>query len=86
MVFLSGDHVLDTNITVADVAKLTMRGESSSNSVATIVRNGSVSFSFTNMVDSNIYSLAFTTYNMSRSYGSHPVSNSVLFLNIDTKC
>ena len=82
MVFLSGDHVLDRNITVTDVARLTMCGESSSNSIATIVRNGSVGFSFTNMVDFNIYSLAFATYNMSSSYGSCPASNSVLFLKL----
>ena len=68
-------------LSVANVARLTMRGESSSNNIATIVRNGSVGFSFTNMVDFNIYSLAFTSCNMSRSYGSHasgkfqPVSN-----------
>ena len=80
MVFLAGDHVLDTNITVANVARLTMRGESSSDNVATVVRNGSVGFSFTNMVDFNIYSLAFTSYNRSWSYGSHPASNSALFL------
>ena len=80
MVFLPGDHVLDRNITVANVARLTMRGELSSDNIATIVRNGSVGFSFTNMVDFNIYSLAFTSYNRSWSYGSHPVSNSALFL------
>ena len=77
MVFLPGDHVLDTNITVANVARLTMHGESSS---ATVVRNGSVGFSFTNMVNLSIYSLAFTSYNRSWSYGSHPASNSALIL------
>ena len=46
------------------------------------VRNGSVGFSFTSMVDFNIYSLAFTSYNMSWSYGSHPASNSALFLQL----
>ena len=80
MVFLPGDHVLDRNITVANVARLTICGESSSDNIATIVRNGSVGFSFTNMVDFNIYSLAFTSYNRSLSYGSHPASNSALFL------
>ena len=78
--FLPGDHVLDENITVVNVARLTMRGESSSDNIATIVRNGSVGFSFTNMVDFNIYSLAFTSYNRSWSYGSHPASNSALLL------
>ena len=80
MVFLSGDHVLDMNITVANVARLTLWGEFSSNNMATIVCNGSVGFSFTNVVDFNIYVLAFTSYNRSWSYGSHPASNSALFL------
>ena len=80
MVFLPGDHVLDRNITVANVARLTMHGESSSDNIATVVRNGSVGFSFTNMVDFNIYSLAFTSYNRSWSYGSHPASSFALFL------
>ena len=81
MVFLPGDHVLDTNITVANVATLTMCGESSSNNKATVVRNGSVGFSFMNMVDFNIHSLAFTaSYNRSWSYGRHPASNSALLL------
>ena len=81
MVFLPGDHVLNMSITVANVARLTMRGESSSDNIATVVRNGSVGFNFTNMVDFNIYSLAFTSYNnRSLSYGSHPASNSALVL------
>ena len=79
MLFLPGDHVLDWNITVVNVVRLTMCGESSSYNMATIVRNGSVGFSFTNMVDFNIYSLAFTSYKRSWSYGSHPASNSALF-------
>ena len=80
MVFLPGDHVLDVNITVANVIRLTVRGEFSSDNIATIVRNGSVGFSFTNVVDFTIYSLAFTSYNRSWSYGSHPASNSALLL------
>ena len=80
MLFLAGDHVLDRNITVANVARLIMHGESSSDNIPTIVRNGSVGFNFTNMVDFNIYSLAFTSYNRSWSYGSHPASNSGLLL------
>ena len=79
MVFLPGDHVLDRTITVANVTRLTMHGESSSGNIATVVRNGSVGFSFTNMVDFNIYSLAFTSYNRSWSYGSLLASNSILF-------
>ena len=77
MVFLSGNHVIDRNITVANVARLTMR---SSDNIATVVRNGSVGLSFTNMVDFNIYSLAFTSHNRSWSYGSQPASNSALLL------
>ena len=80
MVFLPGDHVLDRNITVANVTRLTMHGESSSDNIATVVRNGSVGLSFTNMVDFNIYSLAFTSYNRSWSYASHSASNSALLL------
>ena len=80
MVFLPGDHTLDMNITVANVARLNIYGESSSDSIATIVRNGSVGFSFTNMVDFNLYSLVFTSYNRSWSYGSHPPSTSAMLL------
>ena len=57
-----------------------MRGESSSNIIPTVVRNGSVGFNFTNMADFKIYSLTFTSYNRSLSYGSHPASNSGLLL------
>ena len=80
MVFLPGDHVLDRTITVTNVARLTMHGESSSGNIATVVRNGSVGFSFTNMVDFNIYSLAFTSYNRFWSDGSQPASSFALFL------
>ena len=61
MVFLPGDHILDTNITVVSVVRLTMRGESSSDSVPTVVCSGSVGLSFTSMVDLQIYFLAFTS-------------------------
>ena len=66
MVFLSGDHALDMNITVAKATRLTMHGESSSGNIATIVCSGSVGLSFTSMVDFKIYSLAFTS--CSRKY------------------
>ena len=59
LVFLPGDHTLDTNITVANITRLTIQGESSSRHVATIVCSGSVGFSFTSMVDFRIHSLAF---------------------------
>ena len=70
MVFLPGDHVLDRNITVANVARLTMHGGSgsSSDSIATVVRNGSVGLIFISIVELNIYSLAFIS--SSRKYGT----------------
>ena len=80
MVFLPGDHILDRNITVANVARLIMHGESSLNNISRVVWNGSVGFSFTNMVKFNIYSLTFTSYNRSWSYGSHSASDSALLL------
>ena len=61
MVFLPGDHVLVTNITVANIARLTMHGESSSGNTATVVCSGPVGLSFTSMVDFKIYSLAFSS-------------------------
>ena len=66
MVFLPGDHVLDTNITVTNVAKLTMRAFVGN--IATIVCSGSVGLKFTSMVGFKIHSLAFTS--CSRNYGS----------------
>ena len=80
MVFIPGDHVLDRNITVARATRLTIYGESSSDNIATIVRNGSVGFSFTNIVDFSILSLAFTSYNRFWSYGSCQATNSALVL------
>ena len=75
MVFLQGDHVLDTNITVANVARFTMRGKSSSSNV---VCNGFVGFSFTGMVNFKIHLLAFNS--CSRKYALPPVSNYALLL------
>ena len=63
MVFLPGDHTLDTNITIGNVTRLTMRGESSSGNRATVVCSGSVGLSFTSMVEFKIDSLAFTSCN-----------------------
>ena len=63
MVFLPGDHTLDTNITIANITGLTMRGESSSGNMATVVCNGSVGLSFTNMMNLTIDFLAFTSCN-----------------------
>ena len=59
MVFLPGDHVLDANITVAKVTRLTMHGESSSDNRATVVCSESVGLSFISMVEFKIDSLAF---------------------------
>ena len=85
--FLPGDHVLDIGITVANVTRLTMLGESSSGNVATVVRNGSVGFNFINVLDFHIYCLAFTSFKKKNdddtffiSYGSHPASNFALGL------
>ena len=61
MVFLPGDHVLDINITVTNVAGLIMHGESSLNNLPTVVCNGPVGLSFTSMVDFKVHSLAFTS-------------------------
>ena len=63
MVFLPGEHTLDTDITVGNVTGLTMTGESSSGNRATVVCSGSVGLSFTSMVDFKIDSLAFTSCN-----------------------
>ena len=61
MVFLPGDHALNMNITVSNVTRLTMRGESSSGNRATVVCSGSVGLRFTSMVEFKIYSLDFTS-------------------------
>ena len=61
IVFLLGDHVLDTNITVANGTRLTMRGMFSSGNRATVVCSGSVGLSFTSMVKFKIDSLAFAS-------------------------
>ena len=61
MVFLPGDHTLDTNITVANVDRLTMHGESSSGKIATVVCSGTVGLNFTRMVEFKMHSLAFTS-------------------------
>ena len=63
MVFLPGDHTLDTNITVANVTRLTMCGESSSGNRATVICSGPVGLSFTSIVNFKIHSLTFTSCN-----------------------
>jgi len=61
MMFLPGDHVLNMSITVANVTRLTMHGESSSGNRATVVCSGSVGLRFTSMVEFKMYSLDFTS-------------------------
>ena len=71
IVFLPGHHALSTNITVPNTARLTMRGESLSGNVATVVCHGSVGLSFTNIFDFKICSLQFTACSRS-SVGPPP--------------
>ena len=66
MVFLPGDHTLDTNTTVANVAGLTLHGESSSHNIATVVCRGSVGLSFTSIADFRIEFLTISS--CSRKY------------------
>ena len=61
MVFLPGDHTLEVNITVANIARLTMYGESLSGDVTIIVCSESVGINFTSIMELKINSLAFTT-------------------------
>ena len=79
MVFLPGDHVLDTKVTVANVARLTMRGGSSSSNMATVVRSGSVGFVFISMEELKIYSLAFTSCSRNYNYGTPGAIKYALF-------
>ena len=80
MVFLPGDHTLDTNITVANVTRLTMHGESSSGRIPTVVCNGPVGFSFTSMVDFRVHSLLFTA--CSRDFSDPLASKYALLLDM----
>ena len=77
IVFLPGNHTLDRDITVANVANLTIRGQSP---IARVICNGPVGFHFTNTTNLNILSLAFTSCNMSWSYAGRRTGNSALFL------
>ena len=61
VLFLQGNHTLDTNITVANVTNLTMRGKSSSGNRATVVCSGLVGLNFTSMMDFKAHSLTFTS-------------------------
>ena len=80
MVFLPGDHVLEMNITVANVDRLTMHGESSPDNLPTVVCNGVVGLSFTNMVDFKVHSLAFTA--CSRDFSDPLASKYALLLDM----
>ena len=70
MVFLPGDHVLDMNVTLRNVARLTMVGESSSGNTAKVVCSGSVGFRFKGTVGLKMYPLAFKS--CSRKHGAPP--------------
>ena len=78
MVMLQGEHVLDTDIIVANVSRLTMYGESSSGNRATVVCSGPVRLSFISMLEFKIHSLGFTS--CSRKYDFSPGGNYVLLL------
>ena len=69
-VFLPGDHSLDTNITVTNVTRLIMCGESSSYNLPTVICDRPVGLSFTSMVDFKLHSLAFTS--CSRDFSDPP--------------
>ena len=66
IVFLPGDHTLDSNITVANVASLTLHGESSSDNKAMVVCSGSIGLSFTSIVNFKIDFLTISS--CSRKY------------------
>ena len=72
MVFLPGDHTLYMNITVANISRLKICGQTSSSYVAKVVCSGSVGLSFTSMVDFKTHSLTFTA--CGRSYNKHGLS------------
>ena len=79
MVFLPGNHFLDTNITVTNISRMATSGKSSSGNTATVVCNGSVGLSFTSMVEFKTHSLAFT--HCGRSYAVHSgITVATLFL------
>ena len=78
LVFLPGNHSLNTNVTVANIVRLTLFGHSSSSIVATIVCNDSVGLSFTSMVHFRIHSLAFIACN--RNNSTTPPSTYALLL------
>ena len=59
IVFLPGNHSLDVDIRVANVARLTIYGESSTGNAATVVCIGSVGLSFTSMVEFKMQFLTF---------------------------
>ena len=80
MVFLPGDHVLNTNITVANIARLTMHGESFSGNGPTVVCSGSVGLKFASMMDFRISFLTFTS--CSRNFGTSLLTKYSLLLDL----
>ena len=82
IVFLPGDHVLNVTITVVNVTRLTMCGESSSGNRATVVCNGSVGLSFSNMVDFKIHLLAFTSHKRKHTITLLSISQAVVHVTL----
>ena len=80
--FLPGDHILDTNISVANIAGLVMYGVSSSGIIVTVVCNGSVGLSFISMLDLKICSLSFTGFNYHRNENTYKVRAALLLHSI----
>ena len=69
------------NITVANIGRLTMCGESSSDYVTRVVCNESVGFSFISVVDLKTYSLGFTS--CGRNFGSSEFKATLLLKSIE---
>ena len=80
MVFLPGDHVLNTNITVANIARLTMHGESFSSNTPTVVCSGCVGLKFASMMEFKISFLTFTS--CSRDFGTSLPTKYALLLDL----
>ena len=78
VLMLLGEHVLDTDIMVVNVSRLTMYGETSSGNRAMVVCSGSVRLNFESMLEFRIYSLVFSS--CSRKYDIPPGGSYVLLL------
>ena len=78
MRFLPGDHTLNINITISNLTRLTMHGESAPRKRATVICNVSIGLSFTSIVKFEMYSSAFTS--CSRKNSVLPARNYALLL------